>query len=232
MGMQGKLFYNVKDLYDRATGLMGRTGDYMNVPTLQSDYALAIIDHYETQVNVNSYEPVLLESISLPIDGNGVNMTMNNIGLQTAGFKGGNVWNFTFLGIPYEKDKKTYTSIIHYYYSQRFSQNGLLKLKRKSMTNRESFSGMYMSSLPACLIINMKTNNIVYVLKDCTFSYPTYTASPSNNTIAFYKTNVAYSGYQEWVYDSYISTKNNISQTTEVHKKDGTTDIFRDLSNF
>jgi hypothetical protein len=160
-------------------------------------------------------------------------MKMDNLGLQTADFRGGNNWNFTYLGIPYEKDQRTYTSIIHYYYSQRFSQNGLLKLKRTSMTNRESFSDRYILSLPACLIINMKTNNIVYVLKDCTFSYPTYTASPSNNSIAFYKTNVAYSSYKEWLFDNYIGMRGvHGLQTTEVQNLDGTTDIFRDLSKF
>lgn len=234
--MQGKLFYNIKDLYDRTTGLMGKQGDHMFVPTLQSDYALVIIDHYETQVNVNDYEPVLLESITLPLDNSGITMEMDTLGFQTAKFKGGNVWNFTFLGTPYEKDNKTYSSIIHYYYGQRFSENGLLKLKRNSgsMTSRESLNGMYISSLPACLIINMRTNNIVYIMKDCTFSYPTYTASPSNNSIAFYKTNVAYSYYKEYIYDNYDATKNSLasSQTTRVENSDGTSDIFRDLSKF
>ena len=230
MGKQGKLFYNIKDLYDRASGLMGKQGEYMFVPTLQSDYALAIIDHYETQVNVNSYEPVLLESINLPIDGNGISMEMDSLGLQTAKFKGGSVFNFTYLGLPYTKDGKTYTSIIHYYYSQRFSSNGLLKLKRKAVSRDVD---RYMSSLPACLVINMKTNNIVYVLRDCTFSYPTYTASPSNNSIAFYKTNVAYSYYSEWLFDNYDSTKNgDVTQWRSVRKSDGTEDFIRDLSKF
>ena len=229
MGNQGKLYYNIKDLYDRASGLMGKQGDYMAVPTLQSDYALAIIDHYETQVNVNSYEPVLLETINLPFDNSGINMSMDNLGFQMAGFKGGNVWNFTFLGIPYEKEGKTYSSIIHYYYGQRFSQNGLLKMKRRAVDNRDS--DRYIASLPACLVINMKTNNIVYVLRDCTFSYPTFTASPSNNAIAFYKTNVAYSYYNEWLYDNYIGTKNNAinSQAFNVTKSDGTIETLRNI---
>lgn len=228
MGSKGKLFYNIKDLYDRASGLMGKQGEHMFVPTLQSDYALAIIDHYETQVNVSNYEPVLLETVNLPLDGNGINMDMDDLGFQTAKFKGGNVWNFTFLGLPYEKDGKTYTSIIHYYYSKRFSSNGLLKLKRNSVDKKDE--NRYIDSLPACLIINLRTDNIVYVLRDCTFSYPTFTASPSNNAIAFYKTNVAYSYYKEWMYDSIKDY--SVSQKIDVKKTDGTMDSFRDFSKF
>lgn len=174
-------------------------GDLFSLP-LQSDYTIVIYNNQisydkgkvEAMVNPSAYEPVLVQSLSLPLD-NGYVMSMDKLGLQSADFIAQKKMSFDFIGLPYKKEdyfeKATYTSIIHYYYSQRFTPNGLLKIKTKK------------NVLPTIFVINLRTNNIVYILNNCVFSYPTYQPNPSSNAIALYKTEVTFSSYREFLCD-------------------------------
>lgn len=208
-----KLFRDIKDFADNIRrGIKGVQGSDYFVPTLQSDYTIAIVPNYSKQVNTNSYEPVLVQSLSLP-NGNGFNMTMDKLGMQSADFNASGMMSFTYIGVPYTNQEKVYTSIIHYYYSQRFTESGLLKIKTKNLL------------LPTIFVINLKTNNIVYVLKNCTFSYPKFTANPTSNSISMYETSVGYSSYQEYLFDNIDSTKGQ----DIIYRQNKETDL-RDLS--
>lgn len=159
------------------------------LPPLQSDYVIAIyngkIDEKTESVNPSNYEPVLIQSLPLSVLENGVTATMGKWGFQYFDVNATKQFSFDYIGMPCEKENNTYTSIIHYYYYKRFTADGVLKIKREN------------EPLPSIFIINTRTNNIIYILKDCTFSYPTFTASPQSNTIALYKTTVSFSSYRE-----------------------------------
>ena len=191
---------NIEDLKEYIKSPYNKMfGDLFSLP-LQSDYTIVIYANQisydkgktESLVNPSAYEPVLVQSLTLPI-ANGFTMSMDKLGLQTADFKADNKMTFDFVGLPYKKEdyfeKATYTSIIHYYYAQRFTQNGLLKVKTKK------------NILPTIFVINLRTNNIVYVLNNCVFSYPTFQPNPSSNAIALYKTEVTFSSYREFLSD-------------------------------
>ena len=185
-----------------------KCNEYYSLP-LQSDYVIAIYNNYNDYneiVSPSNYVPVLIQSLALPLS-NGITMTMDKFGLQSADFSAQNKLSFEFVGLPYvpktgshlTAEESVFTSIIRFYYSQRFTQSGVLKVKRKS------------DLLPAVFVINTRTNNIVYVMKDCVFSYPTFTTSPSSNALATYKTDVTFSSYREFMHDDL--SKHNKSET-------------------
>ena len=207
---QDNLFRNIDDLKKYIKSFTTRivSDDYLS-PSLQSDYTIAIyrnFDDYKNKINPAVYEPVLIHSLSLPLS-NGVSMTMDKLGLQAADFSATNKMSFEFIAVPYSHktganltaQETTYTSLVHFYYAQRFTDKGTLKIKREG------------DALPTVFVINLKTNNIVYVLKNCVFSYPKFQTSPSSNSIAVYRTEVTFSSYREFLQDNINDY--NISQT-------------------
>ena len=198
---QDNLFRNIDDLkkYIKSFTTKIVSDDYLS-PSLQSDYTIAIYrnyDDYKNKINPAVYEPVLIHSLTLPLR-NGVSMTMDKLGLQAADFSATNQMSFEFVAVPYSHktganltaQETIYTSLVHFYYAQRFTDKGTLKIKREGDT------------LPTVFVINLKTNNIVYVLKNCVFSYPTFQTSPSSNSIAVYRTEVTFSSYREFLQDN------------------------------
>ena len=191
---KGRLFKSMDDVLKELGTSYTIKGDKVYVPSLQSDYTLVIYDEYKSNVNPNNYETILVQSLDLSPLKNGFTMNMDKLGMQSADFNANYTLTFTYVGTPYQTMDAdydgTYTSIIHYYYNKRFTKNGLLKIKKKE------------DKLPAIFILNLRTNHIVYVLKDCVFSYPTYQASPNSNAIALYSTSVTYSSYKEILFDN------------------------------
>ena len=207
---QDNLFRNIDDLkkYIKSFTTKIVSDDYLS-PSLQSDYTIAIyrnFDDYKNKINPAVYEPVLIHSLSLPLS-NGVSVTMDKLGLQAADFSATNKMSFEFIAVPYSHktgahltaQETIYTSLVHFYYAQRFTDKGTLKIKREG------------DALPTVFVINLKTNNIVYVLKNCVFSYPTFQVSPSSNSIAVYRTEVTFSSYRAFLEDNINDY--NISQT-------------------
>lgn len=205
-----KFFDGIADLTEYLkTATEGISGDKTFVPYLQSDYAIVIFNDSKA-VNSSDYEPVLVQTLDLSVLRNGFTSSMDIWGLQSVNFNASNALTFSYLGVPYlvpttqriannVNNGDIYTSIIHYYYARRFANDGTLKIKLKG------------DKLPAVMIVNTKSNNIVYALYNCTFSYPTFEASPQNNSIAFYKTTVTYSSYREFLGDNLekLSTSNS-----------------------
>lgn len=189
-------FANLKKYLFTQEGALKCNEQY--IPSLQSDYAIIIFEDSKA-VNASDYEPVLVQSLDLSPLRNGFSSSMDIWGLQTVNFSANNALTFTYLGMPYEYNNRfdhadynnaTYTSIIHYYYAKRFTMDGTLRLKRAS------------DKMPAVMIVNAKTFNIIYGLYNCTFSYPTFEASPQNNSLVLYKTTVTYSSYKEFLGDN------------------------------
>lgn len=200
-----KFFDGIADLQDYLrTKVSGISGDAEIIPYLQSDYTIVVFDDSET-TNASDYTPIMVQSLDLSPLRNGFTSSMDIWGLQSVNFSASNALTFSYLGVPFTYnnpsdidngfygDGKTYTSIIHYYYARRFANNGTLRIKLKG------------DKLPSVMIVNTKSNNIVYALYNCTFSYPTFEASPQNNNIAFYKTTVTYSSYKEYLGDNLIA---------------------------
>lgn len=197
-----KFFEDINDLrkYIKTTTVSIK-GNECYVPFLQSDYAIVIFEDSKA-INASDYEPVLIQSLDLSVLRNGFSSSMDIWGLQTVNFSANNALTFTYLGMPYRSNTGDvyydgnntqgthYTSIIHYFYAKRFTMDGTLRLKRAS------------DKMPAVMIVNTKSNNIIYALYNCTFSYPTFEASPQNNSIALYKTTVTYSSYKEFLGDN------------------------------
>lgn len=211
-----KFFDGITDLEKYLnTAVTDIEGDDAYVPYLQSDYALVIFK--DSNINASDYEPVLIQTLDLSVLRNGFSTSMDTWGLQSVNFNASNALTFSYLGVAYnvtnDKDalyNATYTSIIHYYYAKRFVSNGTLKIKLKS------------DKLPSVMIINTKSNNIVYALYNCVFSYPTFEASPQNNNIAFYKTTVTYSSYKEYLGDNIRQLSiSNSGKLGNVDRKDG-----------
>ena len=182
------------------TSTEGIKGDECYVPFLQSDYAIVIFED-SNPTNASAYEPVLIQSLDLSVLRNGFSTSMDIWGLQSVNFNAGNALTFSYLGMPYlipttrkiaanVNNGDVYTSIIHYFYAKRFAQDGTLKIKLKK------------DKMPSVMIVNTKSNNIVYALYNCAFSYPTFEASPQNNSIALYKTTVTFSSYKEFLGDN------------------------------
>lgn len=216
MSKKGSLFYDIKNLTDDIRqGLKGWQGSACFAPTLQSDYTIAIIPNFTGQVNSGDYESVLIQSLTLPFGG--YKMSMDKLGMQSADFEASGTFSFSYVGTPYQSEEiggGSYTSIIHYYYGKRFTENGLLKPKTKSLL------------LPAVLVINLKTNNIVYLFKDCNFSYPKFSVSPQSNSISLYETTVSYSSYKEYLFDD---LKNYGGKNYQHTKQDEYGNAIRDL---
>lgn len=201
-----KFFDGIADLTEYLnTATEGISGDKTFVPYLQSDYTIIVFDDSDPKSqtqNPSNYTPILIQTLDLSPLRNGFTSSMDIWGLQSVNFNATNALTFSYLGVPFTynntKDvdngfygeNKTYTSIIHYYYARRFANDGTLKIKLKG------------DKLPSVMIVNTKSNNIIYALYNCTFSYPTFEASPQNNSIAFYKTTVTYSSYKEYLGDN------------------------------
>lgn len=219
MSQKGSLFRDIKNFADDIKrGMKGLQGNAYFVPTLQSDYTIAIIPNFTGQVNSGNYEPVLIQSLTLPFGG--YKMNMDKLGMQSADFEAGSTFSFSYVGTPYQSEVAgdgVYTSIIHYYYGKRFTEKGLLKPKTKSVL------------LPAVLVINLKTNNIVYLFKDCNFSFPKFTTSPASNNISLYETTVSYSSYKEYLFDNIDLTKGQETKYIQNTEQDEFGNAIRDL---
>ena len=106
------LIRNISDLkkYLETTWQLIKGDNYHSLP-LQSDYTIAIYANQisfeggkiESMVNPSAYEPVLVQSLSLPF-ANGFTMTMDKLGLQSADFSATTKMSFDFIGLPYKKE--------------------------------------------------------------------------------------------------------------------------------
>lgn len=195
---KGRIFRGIQDLKEYLKTKVDKIkGDECFVPFLQSDYAIVIYKD-SNSVNASDFEPVLIQSLDLSPLRNGFTTQMDMWGLQTVNFNANNALTFTYLGVPYdcstnssleEYYRAKYTSIIHYYYARRLANNGTLRIKQAG------------DEVPSVMIINTKSNNIIYSLYNCVFSCPTFEASPQSNTIVLYKTTVTYSSFKEYLGD-------------------------------
>jgi len=221
---KGKKFFDgIADLRRYIKTFSNIKGNECYVPYLQSDYALIIFEDSKA-INASNYEPVLIQSLDLSVLRNGFSTSMDIWGLQSVNFNASNALTFTFLGMPFSheigdvffdgesKVGNVYTSIIHYFYARRFAQDGTLRIKLKK------------DKMPSIMIVNTKSNNIIYALYNCVFSYPTFEASPQNNNIAFYKTTVTYSSYKEFLGDNMTrlfthNQDNNLANTDIINQR-------------
>lgn len=190
----GKQITNFKQLIEDNNALLRSIqGKGTYVPPLQSDYTIAIVPNYKAQPNSSFYHSVLVTSIDLNMLSNGLNKTKDKFGFLTSDFSFTQHFKFSYIGIPFLNPytEKVFTSLIHYYYSTQFSDKGTFRVKTKNWI------------LPAIYVINQKTENVVYTLYDCTFSYPTFSVSPQSNDLIVYNTNVFFNSYKEFLYDDY-----------------------------
>jgi hypothetical protein len=194
---KGRIFKGIQDLREYLkTKVTDIKGDECFVPFLQSDYAIVIYKGSKP-INASDFDPVLIQSLDLSPLKNGFSSQMDMWGLQSVNFNANNALTFSYLGVPYtyvansldEYYGAKYTSIIHYYYARRFANNGTLRIKLAG------------EEMPSVMIINTKSNNIIYSLYNCTFSCPTFEASPQSNTVVLYKTTVTYSSFKEYLGD-------------------------------
>lgn len=198
MGIESIKLTNFKQVIDDM--MRGADGSTF-IPSLQSDYTIVIVPEYESQTNSSKYQNVILTNINLSMLSNGFRRTQNKMGFQTTDFSFTQGFDFGFIGIPYfdEKTQKTFTSLIHYYYNQQLTKYGTFRIKTRAWKQ------------PTIYIVNMHSNHIVYKVHNCTFTYPTFSVSPSSNDIIIYKTNVSFGSYEEYLFDDYMHT-NNLQQ--------------------
>ena len=192
MGLVGKQITNFKQLIEDINFLNG-AGNAAFVPSLQSDYTIVIVPEYNTQTNGSEFQTLIVTGIGTGMLGNGFTRTKDKLGFPTTDFSFTKDFDFGFIGTPFydAKTRKTFTSLVHYYYNQQLSPNGTFRIKTADW------------NLPAIYVVNLHTNKVVYAMYDCMFTYPTYVVAPSNNDFVVYKTNVSFSKYDEFLYDDY-----------------------------
>lgn len=204
----GKLITNLSQVIDSVNMLNGGMATF--VPSLQSDYTAVIVPEYKIQNNASEFQSLIITNIGTSMLSNGASRQQDKWGLYTAEVKFGSGFNFGFLGIPYTDPKslKTFTTLIHYYYSTQLSDRGTLRMKSWDW------------NLPAVYIVNIHTKNVVYAMYDCMFTYPTYQMTPSNNELVIYSTNVSFSSYNEFMYDDYmhIVRENKNDEKTKIER--------------
>ena len=177
------------------------------VPTLQSDYTIAIVPGYDSQTNASEFQSLLITRLDSKILTNGFKRAKNKLGFMTADFSFTNSFSFSYIGIPYSDaaTQKTYTSLVHYYYSTQLTNLGTLRLKTEDW------------KLPAVYIVNLKTSNVVYTMYDCMFTYPAFEMSPSSNDFVIYSTEVTFGQHREYLFDDYMHrTKTANTQETKI----------------
>ena len=166
--------------------LRGKDGEYL-VPTLSSDYIIRI---YPTDDSTD-YDILLLQTMEFNAIKNGFSFDRDAMGFSTAKYNGNSTLTFIYFAIPYEiaGGRYTLTSLIHYYYGKQLTERGTLRMKRSYW------------KLPKIGIYNLRTQKDVYILKNCRFTYPTFTPNPSSNDVVFYKTTVDFTDYDEFLDD-------------------------------
>jgi len=243
------LIQSFNDIIEHGRGLRA---DSFKVPNLQSDYVIGIMPSYKENVNASDFKSVLLTSLGTEYLQNGLKMEKNQWGFSSANMAfNGNSLTFSFIGIKEdfrESDLKAekeyvtttakfgangdrakarkfetgnllgkkgygaYPSLIHYYYARQLTDQGTLRIKTSNW------------SLPAIYIFNLRTSSPIYVLKNCKFSLPTFSTSPSSNDFIVYQT-TAY-------YDSFVDLQNSeliVNYKAEANdEKDQ--DIFKELT--
>lgn len=189
-------------------------GNGIKTPNIQSDYVIAIMPNYSENTNAEDYEGVIATSIDTSVLGNGFSMKVGTFGLTAADMNFPNKFPLTYIGTKYSRRIKThniknvvnsdeennltvhhtefdtvdegvYPSLIHYYYQQQISEYGTLRIKTKYW------------SLPAVYIYNLRTEQPIFVMKNCYFTMPTFAANPSSNDIIQYKTTIFYNSYTD-----------------------------------
>lgn len=199
MGLVGTQLTNFKQLIeDYSYFNINGAGDAAFVPSLQSDYTIVIVPEYKIQTDSTLFQNLIVTNIGTGMLGNGFGRTKDKLGFPTADFSFNKDFDFGYIATPYYdiKTRKTYTSLVHYYYNQQITAKGTFRIKTNDW------------NLPALFVVNLHTNKVVYEMYDCMFTYPTYMMSPSNNDIIVYKTNVSFSKYKEFLFDDYAHRDN------------------------
>lgn len=175
--------------YNKLTDILrtNSNGDLLT-PPLTSDYVIFIEGEFE--------DCLLLQNLNFDAINNKFSFRKDEIGFYTASYSGSNDVKFTYFAKPLVG--QNVTSVIHWYYKRQLTSIGTLRIRREN------------DVLPSVILFNLRTQQIVYKLKNCMFTYPIFSPNPASNDIVYYTTSVTFSDYDEYVNDNAQLLNNDI----------------------